>query len=226
MASGFATRRWASMRWSVLAVLASVGVARRTPRTCPWTRCFRRGRSCAGERAPYRNFAFQQYENYPNHSAPYTDTPTGYYDSFGNFLLTGYDLFRWEENPEAGLEVRQRHIQDHSRPLAQRIRPAGGGDRRLRRLGFPYDGGRRGDRPLYAVDPLSKTDFNGVRFDLSTPHLKLTTVASRAERPMGYMRDLRQSGEAFMLWRHRADDSTPAAGQPRPGWIWAPCTWA
>ena len=55
-------------------------------------------------------------------------------------------------------------------------------------------------------------DFNGVRFDLSTPHLKLTTVASRAERPMDDHLGGTAAGEAFQQWLHRADDSTLLLG--------------
>ena len=210
MARGFATRYWSSMRWSVLAVLALWGFPAQA-QDLPLHEVFPARPFLRGERAPYRNFAFQQYENYPNHSAPYTDSPTGFYDSFGNFLLTGYDLFRWEETRRPGLKYGSDIFKTIPGPWLSVF------DLRVAAIDGYGDWGfhmMAGDGVIARFTPLTlyKTDFNGVRFDLSTPHLKLTTVAARPERPMGYMRDLRQSGEAFMLWRQRADDSTLLLG--------------
>ena len=210
MVSGFATRYWASIRWSLLAALALWGFPAYA-QNLPLDEVFPARPFLRGERVPYRNLAFQQYENYPNHTTPYTDSPTGYYDSFGNFLLTGYDLFRWEETRREGLKFGSDIFKTIPGPWLSVF------DLRVAAIDGYGDWGfhmMAGDGVIARFTPLTlyKVDFNGVRFDLSTPHLKLTTVASRAERPMGYMRDLRQSGESFMLWRHRADDSTLLLG--------------
>ena len=47
------------------------------------------------DRPFYRNFAFENYVNYPDHSSPYTDRPRSYYGSMGDFLITGYELYSW-----------------------------------------------------------------------------------------------------------------------------------
>ena len=210
MASGFATRRWASRRWGLLSAFALWAFAAHGHNLLMDEVVSARP-LLRGERVPYRNFALQQYENYPNHTSPYTDTPTGRYDSFGNFLMTGYDLYKWEENRAPGLKYGSdifKHTPGNWRStFDQRVAAIDGWGN----WGFHF---MVGDGLIARFTPLTlyKTDFNGVRFDLSTPHLKLTTVASRAERPMGYMWDLRQSGESFMLWLHRADDSTLLLG--------------
>jgi hypothetical protein len=49
------------------------------------------------QRPTYANYALAHYENYPNHTFPYRDVPKARYDPMGNHLVTGYDLYRWEE---------------------------------------------------------------------------------------------------------------------------------
>ena len=57
------------------------------------------------ERPLYRNYGFQRYANYSNHTFPYAaDLPQALYDSFGNYLLTGFDLYSWTERRTPGLE--------------------------------------------------------------------------------------------------------------------------
>ena len=48
------------------------------------------------ERPAYANYALQNYVNYPNHTAPYLDTPRAFYGQ-GNYLVTGYPLYEWNE---------------------------------------------------------------------------------------------------------------------------------
>ena len=168
------------------------------------------------DRAPYDNFGWGNYENYTNHTFPHDDTPQAHYDSFGNFLLNGYDLYRWDEIRSPGQEFGSaifKHVPGAWNSAFDFTVAASDGY---------SDWGYHvlvGDELIARFTPLTlyKVNFNGVRFDLSTPHLKLTTVASRAERPMDYLRDLRQADAAFQKWFHRADDSTPASGGSGPG---------
>ena len=68
-----------------------------------------------------------------------------------------------------------------------------------------------GDHLIARLSPLvlSMTDFNGLRFDLSTRYLKATALASRIERPHSYQ-------ELANFWAveytHFADDSTLLLG--------------
>ena len=50
----------------------------------------------------YNNFAFQGYSNYPDHTFPYADRPRAFYDSFGDPLIVGYDLYDWTERRTPG----------------------------------------------------------------------------------------------------------------------------
>ena len=50
----------------------------------------------------YRNFAFTNFVNYPNHSAPYADQPGTFYSSLGSYLITGYEVYNWRETRMPG----------------------------------------------------------------------------------------------------------------------------
>ena len=53
----------------------------------------------------YRNFAYQTFTNYAtNHTFPFTDAPKAAYNSLGNYLITGYDLYSWTEQRTSGLD--------------------------------------------------------------------------------------------------------------------------
>ena len=56
------------------------------------------------ERPSYRNLAFDPFHNYPNHSAPYIDSPRVFYGPLGNRLINGYDLYFWKEARLPGQE--------------------------------------------------------------------------------------------------------------------------
>ncbi len=57
------------------------------------------------DRPAYRNYAIEHYGNYPNHTAPYRDAPRTFYGPIGNELITGYDLYSWNETGEAGISA-------------------------------------------------------------------------------------------------------------------------
>ena len=45
----------------------------------------------------YRNYAFDPYENYPNHTHPYEDAPRTLYGSLGHEQIVGYPWYSWRE---------------------------------------------------------------------------------------------------------------------------------
>ena len=50
----------------------------------------------------YRNYALSFYDNYPNHTFPYVETPKVYYNDTGDFLMSGYDVWLWSERRGTG----------------------------------------------------------------------------------------------------------------------------
>ena len=144
-------------------------------------------------RPVYQNYAFNHWENYPDHSwktrqmgsqhgvAFGVDRPAAKIDLMGNHLTTGYDLFTWVERRQAGQRFGSHLFKDWSawQPVFTNV--VVGSD------GYGNWGYRAmvGDGLIARLSPLtlSRTDFNGLRVDLSTPHLKLTTLGSRIARP-------------------------------------------
>ena len=128
----------------------------------------------------YRNFALRPYHNYPDHSAPYTDHPQAYFGSLGNHLITGYEIYNWHETRQPGQAYGSRMFKEMNtwRPVFDHaiIGRDGYGDWGIAAM--------VGDGLIARFTPLtlSKVDFNGLRFDLSRPGLKLTALASRLER--------------------------------------------
>ena len=155
----------------------------------------------------YRNYAFRTYTNYPNHTYPYADTPAAYYSSFGDYLITGYDVYSWTEQRTPGLEYGSAIYKDISvfQPVFDYLVVARDG---YRDWGYSI---LVGDGLIARFTPLtlSKVDFNGVRMDMSTPHLKFTGLGSRIERPNWLV-------ENPAPWTvddtHFADDSTLLLG--------------
>ena len=163
------------------------------------------------ERGPYRNFALQNFQNAPHHFFPYTDIPKGRYDSFGNFLVRGYDLYKWDEIRTPGQRFGSSIFKQNPGAWNAAFDYVVAGSDGYGQWGYHLI---VGDGLIARFTPLTlyKVDFNGARFDLATPYLKLTAVASRAERPMDAARDLRQANEAVQLHLQKADDSTLLAG--------------
>ncbi len=147
------------------------------------------------ERTPYRNFAFVPFTNYPEHSwsvrtmgsllggnfAIGVDRAQALWSPLGDYLTSGFDLFNWIE--------RRQPEQSHGSEL---FKDWSGWHQVFTNMAVASDGygswGYRaivGDGLIARLSPLtlSKTDLNGLRLDLSTPHLKLTAVGSRISRP-------------------------------------------
>ena len=163
------------------------------------------------DRPQYRNFAYRNFTNYPDHTLPYEDSRRTYFGPMGNYLTTGYDLYKWEEVRTPG----QRYGSGIFKPNLmydlqwEKVYHAVAVFRDgYRDWGFSFIAG---DHLIARLSPLvlSMTDFNGLRFDLSTRYLKATALASRIERPHGYM-------EVPNVWAleytHFADDSTLLLG--------------
>ncbi len=163
------------------------------------------------QRPTYTNYALQHYQNYPNHTFPYWDVPQSRLDPLGNHLINGYSLYDWSEVRTDGLEYGSSIFKQSDGTSLTWINV------------FDYvvaghdgygDWGYQlivGDALPARFTPLtlSKVNFNGMRFDLSTKHLKFTGVASRQERPKD---DIRTYSGAFSPLVHYADDSNLLLG--------------
>ena len=163
------------------------------------------------DRPQYRNNAYQNFSNYPNHSFPYDDSRRTYFGPMGNYLTTGYDLYKWEEVRTPGQQYGSGIFKPNLMYDLQ-------WEKVYHAVAVFRDGYRDwgfsfivGDQLIARLSPLvlSMTDFNGLRFDLSTRYLKATALASRIERPHGYQ-------EVPNVWAveytHFADDSTLLLG--------------
>ncbi len=157
----------------------------------------------------YRNYALKHFTNYPNHTTPYTDTPRSRYDFMGNFLMTGYDLYEWQELRTVGQKFGSSIFKDSNE---------GPWHSTFDYLVIGRDGYRSwgynlivGDAVIARFTPLtlSKVNFNGARFDLTMPNLQFTGLMSRIERPKDITRAVT---EAFRRETHYADDSTLLLG--------------
>jgi hypothetical protein len=135
----------------------------------------------------------------------------------GDYLITGYPLYEW-------LETRA-----PEQPWGSSI---------FKDVGFQYNtsspwvtvfdnvvlardgyGGwgytaMVGDALIARFSPLtlSKTNFNGMRVDISTPYLKFTVLGSRIERPHSYLHTVPAGGWFFDDKFYLADNSTLLAG--------------
>ncbi len=163
------------------------------------------------ERPAYNNLALQNFSNYENHYRPYDDSPRTYYGPMGDYLTTGYDLYFWEEVRTPGqvygsVIFKPNEMYNHPWEKVYNsvavMRDGYGG------WGYSFI---VGDNLIARFSPLtlSMTSFNGLRFDIATPLFKITTLASRIERPHTYQ-------EVPTIWAigktHFADDSTLLLG--------------
>ena len=144
-------------------------------------------------RPSYRNFAFQPYTNYPGHSAsrssgtPYSDAPRTFYNSMGDYLTTGYDLYAWTERRDPDAASAKGQIYGSSIFKHYRVFLSAFGDLVVAgdsQGSWGYSA-ILGDALIARFTPLtlSKVDFDGVRLDLATPSLQATLLGSRLERP-------------------------------------------
>jgi hypothetical protein len=159
--------------------------------------------------ATYRSFALEQYVNTVGHIFPYDGTPKVYYSSTGDYLTTGYDVYQWLETRQPGQTFGSAIFKANGED-----NPSGTWNKVFDNLLVAKDGygnwgysAMAGDALIARFTPLtlSKTNFNGVRLDISTPYLKITTLASRTERPgtnFNYPPPWKGNGFQF------ADDST------------------
>ena len=141
------------------------------------------------ERPSYRNFAFEPYGHQEEHSFPsnndqdvgFHDRPRAFYGRFGEYLMTGYDLYSWEERRQpqqiTGSSLFKGWSSWHY-VFDQLV--VGRDSHRWWSYSLIV-----GDGLIARFTPLtlSKTDFNGARLDMSTSFFKLTTLASRIARP-------------------------------------------
>ena len=163
------------------------------------------------QRTSYANYAINHYDNYPNHTFPFRDIPKSRYDALGNHLVTGYDLYGWNELRAEGLKYGSSIFKESGGTSLAWINVFdhvvvgndGYGD-----WGYHLIVGDAVDARFTPLT-LSKVNFNGMRFDLATTYLKFTGVASRQERPKDAVSGV---GDAFQPLIHYADDSTLLLG--------------
>ena len=133
------------------------------------------------EQPGYTNYAIQRYTNPPNHAFPYADTPRAYYGPLGDYLITGYELYDWTERRQPGLEYGSSILKDMN-VFQQQFEHV-----MVARDGYSSWGYSAivGDGLIARFTPLtlSKVDFNGVRLDVATPHVKFSALGSRIDRP-------------------------------------------
>ena len=144
----------------------------------------------------YRNYAFQNFSNFPNHAFPYTDAPLAHYSSTGDYLITGYELYNWTEQRMPSLEwgssiYKERMAWDDAMSYLVMGRDGYGS--------WNYSA-LVGDGLIARFTPLtlSMVDFNGMRFDLAVPHVKFTALGSRIERPH-FLRDWYSVEDPFYI---------------------------
>ena len=163
------------------------------------------------ERPAYQNYAIDHFQNYENHTVPYDDNRRTIYGPMGDYLVSGYDLYSWEENRIPGQEYgsaifKPNEMYDLPWEKVYNSTP-------VTRDGYGNWGFSLfvADNMIARLSPLtlSMVDFNGSRFDLSLPSFKATVLASRIERPHTYL-------EVANTWAigktHFADDSTVLLG--------------
>ena len=146
------------------------------------------------ERPSYRNFAFDLYTNYADHTwgqrqpgrATRLDMseisrPQALWGPLGDYLATGYDLFTWIERRQPEQRWGSELFKDWPSWSDEfnNVVVASDGYR-----GWGYSA-IVGDGLIARLTPLtlSKTDLNGLRMDVSLPHVKFTGVGSRIARP-------------------------------------------
>ena len=141
------------------------------------------------DRPTYRNFAWGTYDHQADHSITWEkepnvgfgNRPQAFYSRFGDYLITGYDLFSWEERRQPDQISGSRLTKDWTSWHYVFDQLVVGHDN-YRWWGYSLI---VGDNLLARLSPLtmSKTDFNGARLDLSTPFFKFTALGSRIARP-------------------------------------------
>jgi hypothetical protein len=161
------------------------------------------------QRPGYSNYAITYYQNYLNHTRPYTDTPQARFDPLGNHLITGYDLYDWNETRREGPRFGSSIFKEPGQWAGVFDHMVAGKD------GYGDWGYHLivGDGLIARFTPLtlSKVNFNGMRFDLATPYLQFTALASRVERPTDSVASTYFT-RTFQPSIHHADDSTLLLG--------------
>ena len=145
------------------------------------------------ERPAYRNFAVGRFENYSEQYWPVRTSgsqlgiadgpsrPQALWSPLGDYQVIGYDLFSWIERRQPEQRSGSALFKDWGswQPIFTNVVVArdGYGD-------WGYSA-IVGDGLIARLSPLtlSRSDLNGLRFDLARPRLKLTGLASRISKP-------------------------------------------
>lgn len=167
----------ASSLYAAIAVLAAVSVAADTGERVAIPEIESSRLLLRYDRLTYRNFTFGNFANPVDHSYPYRDRPKTFYNSLGDYLLTGYPLFEWTERRSPGQTFGSAiHMDDRTfENVIDNVVIARDGYG-----GWGYSA-MVGEAMIARLSPLtlSRTDFNGARIDIATPYLKYTFLGSR-----------------------------------------------
>ena len=133
----------------------------------------------------YRNYAFETYANYPNHTHPYDDTAKIFYGPLGYEQIRGYHWYSWRELRMPGLNCSGRRGEQCGSVInwpcttCQVVASDSYGG-----WGYSAVVGLTGALRFTPLT-LSRTYSRGFRLDLSTPYLKATAHAARVEHVHG-----------------------------------------
>ena len=133
----------------------------------------------------YRNYAFESYENYPNHTFPYEDAPRTLYGSLGHEQIVGYPWYSWREIRMPGQTCDGRRGEQCGSVIDWPCTTC-------QVTGSDYSGnwgysGIIGLTGALRFTPLilSRTYSRGFRLDFASPRILATAHAARAEHVHG-----------------------------------------
>ena len=149
------------------------------------------------DRPRYSNYAHEPFTNYPNHTFPYEDAPRTFFGPLGNKLITGYDFYTWIERRMPGLSCEGRQGEQCGSFLE--IVGGGSGAMVVGRdgyggWGYTFVVGTTGSNRFTPLT-VSRSGPDGTRLDISTPHLKTSTLFSR---------QWQHRGKGQFMWLNRA----------------------
>ncbi len=137
------------------------------------------------DRPDYRNYAFETYANYPNHTHPYDDAAKTFYGALGYEQIRGYHWYSWRELRMPGLNCGGRRGEQCGSVInwpcttCQVVASDSYGG-----WGYSAVVGLTGALRFTPLT-LSRTYSRGFRLDVSTPYVKATAHAARAEHVHG-----------------------------------------
>lgn len=138
------------------------------------------------ESEDYQNYGYLGYENYDTMIYPYTTERRNFYDSFGNYLIRGFDVFQWMESrtlaPQPGSFIWKLYAEAGAFTIAQRYKQLFDEVVVARESGTGWKGSfivADEIRTQFTPLTLRLAGLNGVRGDVLTTNNALSVIASR-----------------------------------------------